>query len=123
MVSTTVMSQEKRQVIIAWRDIALAVPLYSNASREAYYAEDMLPLDSMIDIMNEVFCSESDITDKGKQFLEEFFGFESLANILINNKRFYYLSNAIQLTESLKNLVPHEIGAFITEARKFNLDK
>ena len=113
-----VMGENKRKVLISFRDQALAIPLYSSAKRKAYYSEDFLESDSLIYIMNEVFSGESDVTDDGKKFLKEFWGHENLAHILMGNGKFDYDYSEQELLNYLAEMVPNEVGDFIREAQE-----
>lgn len=112
------MINNNEQIIQANRPKILAVRNYKS-DKEKFVVDDFLVLENLENILVEVANGESDITPAGKSFLEKYYGFENLANILLTRGKLpeYTEFSADKLRSWLENLEPMETITFIEESR------
>lgn len=88
------------EITEAYKSKILAIRNYKSDKKE-FLVDDFTDIGVLEKILEEIDTGESDITPAGKSFLEEYFGFDKLASILLERKIFLTSPNP----SSLRGLV------------------
>ncbi len=97
----------------------LGVRNYKSDKKE-FFVEDFVTMESLERFLDELDTTECDITPAGKLFLEQYYGFDNLAKLLVERMR---LTESIreysveQLSLWLQQLNPMETVTFIEQSR------
>jgi hypothetical protein len=112
-------SEIKDKFISAFSTKILAIRNYK-AEKTEFFTDDFLNIPDLEDFLEEIHTGESDITPAGKSFLQHYYGFDTLADLL-SERDSLSLNKEASTSEAIKswleNIKPMEIFAFIEESR------
>ena len=91
-------------MISKYKNKILGVRNYKS-EKMSFGVEDFLNLDTLALFIDELFCCESDLTEAGKIFIEEYYGFTKLASLLLETGK---------LKEDIRNYSVEQLADFLT---------
>lgn len=109
------MNKAKDELVVSYENKILAVRNYKSDKQE-FTTEDFIELKILGIILDEIDAGESDITPAGKLFIEQYYGFSNLANLMVSQN---ILAEAVgdlsvdELALWLERLEPMETNKFI----------
>jgi hypothetical protein len=106
----------KTDLITQYGGKILAIRNYKHPKRE-FFIDDFEDITKLDEVLGEIFVCESDITPAGKSFLNDYYGFEALAETLSMTGGLDNVLDPAKIRIMLEELVPMEISRFIGEAR------
>lgn len=110
---------KKEQFIHQFSNKILGLRNYRSSKKE-FATDDFVNLEVLESFLEEVFNGESDLTPAGKSFLEKYFGFDELADLLVKRGKFsisHQCSQQAEISSWLKKTIPMEIMRFIEKSR------
>lgn len=113
------MAKSNEQIVQAYKTKILAVRNYES-DKEEFAVDDFIVLENLEEVLDEIDTGESDITPAGKSFLEKYYGFDKLSDLLSSRNKLLESIGEFSVNDLrswLENLEPMVTATFIAKSR------